>query len=215
MGQQGAAIATRLSRCAARARAGCAWTSGAHGDDPRPRHLRCACSSSAAIRSALRAALHPEVQPAMSCAPTCWRCAAARSTKDTTNPLGHQAEGPRRAGRYRVHRAVPDAAPRAHEHPAVVRIVRRGARAAALGWHPRRRRLRRSLRRSLTTFKSVLQATHVPRHQASPLPGCMSSAFASCLPAMIGESNLNTVRSAAHSPPGGRHGDAFDQLTAA
>src|SRR5712675_2327459 len=80
----------------------------------------------------------------------------------------------------------------AQEHPAVGRTSTADAleqlhSAGILGGHDSS-----VLTEALVTFKSVLQATRIAC-MGGPLPESMSSAFASCLPAMVGESSLNAV----------------------
>jgi [glutamine synthetase] adenylyltransferase / [glutamine synthetase]-adenylyl-L-tyrosine phosphorylase len=66
---------------------------------------------------------------------------------------------------------------------------------------------------ALATFKSVLQATRIACLSGA-LPESISSAFASCLPAMVGESSLNAVaaRLVRHQAA---VQETFDRLTAA
>jgi [glutamine synthetase] adenylyltransferase / [glutamine synthetase]-adenylyl-L-tyrosine phosphorylase len=166
---------------------------------------------SAAIEAALRAALHRSAARDVVRTDVLEMRALVHTTKDTTNPWDIKQV---RGGLVDIEFIAQYLMLRhAHEHPAVVRTSTAEAleqlhSAGILGADDCD-----VLSDALTTFKSVLQATRIAC-TGGPLPECMSSAFASCLPAMIGESNLNTVEARLIRHQAAVR-DAFDQLTAA
>jgi glutamate-ammonia-ligase adenylyltransferase len=165
----------------------------------------------AAIEAALRAALHRPADRDVIRTDVLEMRALVHATKATTNPWDIKQV---RGGLVDIEFIAQYLMLRhAQEHPAVVRTATGDALEQLLSADILAAHDFSVLFDALATFKSVLQATRIACLSGA-LPESMSSAFVSCLPAMIGESSLNAVEAKLV-----RHQaavlDAVERLTAA